>query len=304
MKDVTVIIRGVGERTQETCHQLVAQQVPEEHIHVIQVQPFSAAVRRGLELGYEAGRKWTLCLDADVLPSPTAIEELLSIGNATPENTFEVQGLVLDKLFSIPRPAGNHLYRTALIPKAYSGIPEEGTSLRPETDMRNFMLKKGYPWLQDKAMVGLHDYEQSYADIFRKCYLQARKHGAVGDQLLALWRDFAETDKDYQACIWGFQAGKLHVGEMRIDKSFLEKDAEESLDAKGWQEKPKQVDVKGLNIATTLAEYQPNEAQQGLIDRFGYTKKKSKKMAFHYRMVWLLGHYLEKIGRRLKKWAK
>ena len=53
--DTCVVIRSAGERTEELCRYLAAQQVPEENVVVIREHPFSRAVLKSFEVGLDFG---------------------------------------------------------------------------------------------------------------------------------------------------------------------------------------------------------------------------------------------------------
>jgi len=80
---VHVIIRSAGERTMHLCKQLIIEQgVSADNLSVVNEAPFSAALKKSFELGMERGLKWTLCIDADVLLRPGAVETMLPFGRA------------------------------------------------------------------------------------------------------------------------------------------------------------------------------------------------------------------------------
>ena len=172
--DVLVVIRSSGERTEEACCHLLSRQVPDENIVIIHEVPFEAVVAKTFTLGSERGLRWTLAVDADVLFADEAVAKLMAIAEKADENVFEIQGQTLDKFFAGPRPAGHHLFRTSLFAKALAHVPQEGVSLRPESFVMKKMASTGYPWLQEELIVGLHDHEQYYRDIYRKSFVQAK----------------------------------------------------------------------------------------------------------------------------------
>lgn len=148
LSDVTVIIRSVGERTTELCKKLIiAQGVSDQNIFIISVSPFSDALRKCYELGIHEGKKWTLCIDADVLAVSGSIKKLKNIAEKTSEKIFEIQPLVCDWLFGGIRTAGVHMYRTSLLQYAQSLVPEAADSLRPENHVLTTMKKRGFPYI-------------------------------------------------------------------------------------------------------------------------------------------------------------
>lgn len=214
--EVTAVIRSAGERTEAACNHLLSSQVSEENISVIHERPFTKALERTFEIGMQRGRPWTLVVDADVLIRDGAISQILEMAEQAEDNVFEVQGRMLDKLFGGARPCGLHLYRTALLPEAIDCIPAQGVTMRPETLVLRRMASRGYPWVQEEIVVGLHDYEQYYRDIYRKAFAHAHKHGRYVPHLESLWRRLAEEDPDYQVALWGLRAGQIFDGTVKI----------------------------------------------------------------------------------------
>ncbi len=155
-RDVTVVIRSVGERTEAACRELLAQQVPKDNIVSVSNAPFSATLADSYRAGIDRGLAWTLCVDADVLVLANSIAGLLDIALKLPAEACEVQGLVLDKFFGVRRPAGNHLYRTSMLSKALGLIPREGEDIRPEFYTLNKMTG-GHPWMERPLVVGARE---------------------------------------------------------------------------------------------------------------------------------------------------
>lgn len=237
--NLTLIIRHANERTLEACYQLLARQVPEEQIFKVSEVPFSATLRESLKLGLEQGRKWTLCIDADVLVKENGIHEILEFGESTDDLVAEVQGICMDKFFAGSKAAGNHLYRTKYLEKAVNLIPHEKDSFRPETDMLNKLKEAGNPWLQkDSLIIGLHDEGQYYRDIFRKRFLQSFKHQWAAGQLLSWWRSQIDTDNDFLMALAGYAAGIMsqHRAEANAER-YPDSLFEYSLNSYGLAEK-------------------------------------------------------------------
>lgn len=222
---------------------------PRDNIEIISSRPFSATLRNSLVHGLATGRDWTFCVDADVLVHESGIRELFRRAASAGDDYFEFHGFVADKFFGDFRPAGNHLYKTAHLQRALALIPEEGVSLRPETFMLKAMQDQGiehkyYPDL----IVGIHDYEQYYSDIFAKGYLHSRKHVAHLSRLLPNWWKRAETDDDFKVLLWGIGIGISHGGNVFADKSKVPFEIFEYL-FDGREEKPP------LNAAELSGDY-------------------------------------------------
>ncbi|MBK1645096.1 hypothetical protein CKO25_10615 [Thiocapsa imhoffii] len=236
LETITVIIRSVGERTESVCRQLILDQGIEENaIFVIREAPFSQAMRVGFQIGLAQGRPWTFCVDADLLLRPGSILRMVELAEEQPENVCEIQGYILDKFFGGPRIGGIHLYRTALLERVLAAIPAEGVDIRPEYHTLQAMKAAGFPWVLVPELVGLHDFEQSYRDIYRKCFVQAHKHAHFTDLFLSIWRASAAADDDYRVALAGFARGIEHHGAVRIDARS--EPFRVSLDAFGIDEK-------------------------------------------------------------------
>ena len=218
--DLSIIIRSVGERTTALCHKLAAQSVPERQIRVISEKPFGRAVRKGFEVALDMGATWTLVLDADVLLAPGFVKNALQTARRL-DSMFVLQGLIFDKFFHVLRPAGNHLYTTSLLDKALDCIPPEGSTLRPESSTITSMTEQGYRFYQQPLLAGLHDFEQHYADIAKKCFLQAHKHTDFLPLVAPRWGEMANSDADFQVALASAKAGLLFTGNIQVDADFL-----------------------------------------------------------------------------------
>jgi hypothetical protein len=225
----TVIVRHCGERTTDACVELLAQFAPGKRIHRVSARPFGEVLRQSLELGLAEGRPWTLCIDADVLILP-GLADFLAAAESFPAGLFEAQALVLDKLLPARRPAGNHLYRSELIAQALPRIPV-GDSLRPESDMILAMAALGYRAHQSSLLVGLHDFEQAYQDIYLKAFLHAHKHRFIAPLLRSLWEALGREDDDFRVALAALEDGLQHDASPQLSRDFREQPIEEALAA-------------------------------------------------------------------------
>lgn len=213
-----VVIRSVGERTESLCRKLILDQgLPPARVTQVGEVPFSATLRKSFEAGVQSGSKWTLCVDADILLRPGSIGSLVSLAEQQQENVCELQGYVMDKFFGGPRQAGLHLYRSSLLPQAMACIPDEGVNIRPEYHTLRAMRKAGFPWLEVPLVLGLHDAEQYYRDVYRKCFVHAHKHAQYAELLMEVWKQGAVQDSDYRVALRAFADGIQHMGPVRID---------------------------------------------------------------------------------------
>jgi hypothetical protein len=230
----TIILRECGERTADAAYHLLSEVAAPGALHRVNTAPFSRCLAESFKLGIEQGREWTLCIDADVLVTAVGICELQVTAELLPEHVFEVQGLIQDRFFGIRRPAGNHLYRTCYLERALELIPEEGTSLRPESSTIDRMRELGFVDLQLPTLTGLHDYEQHYNDIYRKCFLQGKKHDFFKDFLLPRWHREADAGNTEAVIAHAaMTAGLEFEGDVLVDRHFMEEDIEKVLSRLG-----------------------------------------------------------------------
>lgn len=203
---VFVVIRAAGERTEALCRRLLRAELPEAQIALIREVPFATAVRRSFELGVAAGREWTLCVDADVLLRPGAIVDLMAAAESLPDTAFGVCGRVADPLLGQWRVAGQHLYRTKWLGKALELARFDPEQRRPETHVKRQMKARGHDWRDVDVAIGLHDAEQSYADIFRKVVVHTRKHERFMGYARRFWDRVCAEDPDLRVALWALDA--------------------------------------------------------------------------------------------------
>ena len=235
LDDVSVVIRGAGERTLALCRRLLEDVFPPDHMQAIALCPFAAAVRRTCELGSDAGRTWTLAVDADVLVHADALRAFIGRAERAPRRVFQLQGRILDKPFGGPRDGGPHLFRTEHLALALRFAGGGGAAARPEFHMLRSMAARGHPWLQGEDVLGLHDYEQLYCDLHRKARAHAHKHRAAIPWLEPMWLRLARVDPDYRLLFLGLEAGRRDSAPLVDARDFPEIDA--LLEAEGLKEK-------------------------------------------------------------------
>ncbi|CAN5399020.1 hypothetical protein BH23BAC1_BH23BAC1_21120 [soil metagenome] len=304
--DIIVIIRSVNERTESLCKKLLIHQVKEANIFVVNETPFAASLHKSFEIGLNQNKLWTLCIDADVLINEEVIQNFITTAVSLDKGVFEVQGLIFDKFFSVWKPAGIHLYRTSLLDKAISFIPDEGTSLRPESYVLNKMAEAGYPWVQTDIKVGVHDFEQYYVDIFRKCFLHAHKHSYLIPLLEPLWKEKSVLDKDFEVALMGLRSGKIYGEKVFVDKNFLNEEALEIFHIKGIQEKKNLPNSTSFNFQRIIDNNYMDICQEKIFPKnswnsIAYNNKTVKKFNPVHSILFRIGHFMEINGRRIKE---
>lgn len=220
-----VVIRSVHERTESLCTKLLNEVFHKKNITVIHEYPFSKALRKSFEIGIDSEKEWLLCIDADVLISKEGISTLLEKTRDVHENLFGFQGTVIDKFFAGSRGAGNHLYRSALLPKAIEQLsPEE--VIRPENYVISRMQNLGFIYEQINITVGLHDFQQYYKDIYRKFIIHANKHTRYLDTFMPYWEKLSKTDMDFEVALLGLEDAQKISSKVTTDARLFPLKAE------------------------------------------------------------------------------
>ncbi len=311
-KQLTVAIRASGERTEDLCRELILEQgVPEENIYFVKESPFSKTLFKSLELGKEKGLPWLFCVDADLLLRPGSVSTLLAYARKQPEKVCEIQGFVFDKFFGGPRPGGVHLYRTKLIPELMEALSEVKETIRPEYHTLLLMKERGFPYTVVPFVVGLHDYEQYYKDIYRKCFVHGVKHLNLAGYFREIWGSKASEDPDFFVAIQAFADGFRHNGEVAIDH-------QQEIFSKGFnniqqQEKPllqkNDFDKKAIN--QLIQNWAPSPAYLTQFNHvYDFLQQKNLKIrikdsmknkGIFRTMLYYSGRALEKVGFELIK---
>ncbi len=99
------------------------------------------------------------------------------------------------------------------------------------------MRQASFVDVQLPTIVGIHDYEQFYADIFRKCFLHFHKHDWLRDLFTQRWNSLSLEDDDYRVALSAFQSGASHSGEVFVDKRFAQDEFDAAAARLGLAEK-------------------------------------------------------------------
>lgn len=246
MENITLVIRSVKERTEQLCKKLLLEQgIAEEDLHIVREVPFSESMRKSFLTGIEKEKKWTLCVDADILARPESVKKMVEHAESQKKNVCEIQGYIMDKFFGGIRRGGFHLYRTSLLPKVLNCIPSEGVDIRPESRTLMEMAKKGYPRAVVPFVVGIHDDEQYNFDIYRKGFVYAVKHLNHTDLLINHWKKNVDNDHDFNVALHAFANSILNKGDIYINSNqqLYRKKFEES----GFEEKD-ELDISKISL--------------------------------------------------------
>ena len=226
----TVVIRSASERTSDSCEKLVRKELPTSvSITKIELKPFEATLRKSYEIGLESGKEFLITIDADVLPRPGALGDLLSYIKKTPENVLQLEGYLFDGILLKYRKGGVKLYRAVHLDKALGHIPAYGHSIRPESYTLRKMKAAGYPSKNVYIVAGIHDFGQYKRDLYRKSYIHAIKHPKEVSETLPRWAELSKSNSDYLIVMQGVFDGLLDEGDVKIDTRDFIKSSQNAL---------------------------------------------------------------------------
>jgi len=312
---VTAVVRTTSERTLSLCCALLADQVPDKNTVVIQEAPACNMVRRTHEIGLERNLPWTLAVDADVLLREHAVRTLVQAGEQTDDNVFLVYCRLVDKFVSGPRIVGVQLFRTSLCETALKHLPDD-TVLRPDSHVKEAMRLAGYPYRVQDDVLGLHDYEQYFRDIFRKGFLHAKKHKLMIPVFESLWSRLAAQDPDYQVALWGLKTGQVYDGPMHIDIRRYPQHLDTLLTMQSLAEKDPLPDsaMTGADVSRIVETVSPPEEYYDFIHiesassymdhlRIRVVREGWRRSGWARFLPWLLGAGLKRTGTLLMNWS-
>jgi hypothetical protein len=177
-----VIIRSVGERTEQLCYASAAIRVPEPDIHVIRNQyPFSEAVSQMVDIAEREQYDWYFGLDADVVLRfdwVVHVGQQLKMNNV--EEYYRIDFLLHDRFVPAPVP-GVHLYNGTFNGAIKAALSSTRDTNKPEGNIRHVI---NAPQYQTTESIGYHGFEQYRKDVFNRFALRAvrnpeyvKKHG-------------------------------------------------------------------------------------------------------------------------------
>jgi len=200
MIEFEYVVRSVGERTEDICVELIKlQQQPDEKITIIREPTHAKAIERTFAIGLKGMSDWVVAVDADVLLLPGSATQIRKELVSCKENVFVVNSAVYDKIYSMKRWAGVHVYRRAMLEELYDVFREikNKPNLKIETAAIKELQKKNKQPLFSKIIVGTHDFKQFYKDIYRKAYLNTIRNPGNIKRAKNNWSRKSSFDADY-----------------------------------------------------------------------------------------------------------
>ena len=219
-----VCLRTIGERTEHCLLKQIGGEISKENIAIVNETPLTNTLKKAFSLAINKGNSWTLHIDADVLLLPGSLKGMTKKLMALPKDVFAAQFLVADYLLGDIRYAGNGAYRTDLLPLCLPFVAESVDKIRPVRHVIQRMEEKGYRFFdQREEIVGIHDAEQFYRDIYRKALVYAFKHLNKASEFIPYWRH--KQGADYLVALKGFSDGIVRTEPIQIDPKMIDQES-------------------------------------------------------------------------------
>ena len=224
-KNITVVVRSVGERSEKKCIEYLKNIFGEENVFSVKnVTPFSKAVKETFKIGIKRKKKWTLAIDADVFLFKNEIFKFIEAADIFLKKnpkSYCFEGKLFDKYSQIYREVGCHLYNTKMLKKAVKYADGGYLDNRPETYIKQKMTDKGYGFYVCQYNIGIHDFFQFPHSIVKKAILHCKKHADINDWIQK-WKELAERDTDFSYALKGYEIyNSLNDKTIIVDVNFM-----------------------------------------------------------------------------------
>jgi hypothetical protein len=232
-----IVVRSSGERTLGACVKIIENQNRDFPIHIIEEQPFDAALLACYKIGISSGAKWLITVDADMLLFDNSLSTLIAKAEAMPDNYFQLQGKIYDNISGTVRSAGPRIYRTSFLEKAIRHLELSPIRIRPEYSTIQYMVEGGFPSREISDILSLHDYEQYFKDLYRKAFVHANKHEEMILDLIRRCKSQMDYNSDFRVILKGLIDGIGYKEMVSIDTRVFEAKSRNALYELGLEEK-------------------------------------------------------------------
>lgn len=212
MDDVFVVIRSAQERSVPLAEKAVSLQT--SHYAVIEEYPFSAALKKMFAIGKDQPEKYLLALDADVVLHPGSLEKIAEIADDYIKKfptLFFIDFFVMDK-FRGKCCSGCHLYFNRYSEDLLEHLVNDPDDTRPENHLV-LDFAKTHELIHEKSqfVVGLHDFEQYYRDLYAKYFRRALRRKNEAEMLINILEErkryYSKDDQDFAVALKALHDG-------------------------------------------------------------------------------------------------
>ena len=227
MKNITIVVRSVNERTSEKCVEYLNSIFGKENVFLVKNEiPFSTAVKKTFEIGIRRNKKWTLAIDADVFLFKDKIKDFIFEAEkfvSKQKKVYCLEGKLFDKFSQTYREVGCHLYYTKYLKKALKYVAGGKDTVRPETYVKEKMAQKGFGFYVNRMPIGIHDFFQNPQNIIKKSILHSKKHENISSWI-EIWKKEAQNDNDFVYALKGNEIyNSLDDKTIFVNSDFMDK---------------------------------------------------------------------------------
>lgn len=209
-----VIIRSIGENTENLCKESVKNVMPDAQIHIVKnISPAHDAYIHMFNIALKENFDWFLALDADVVLAPNWHKDFLNVVNTeNTDKTYKISFDVKDFITQSNLCRGNHFYNGKLVKMCLMYIKinkwiskqkylrtrigkylvNPGYYLKPESTLITHFKRHNINAILKKNLIGYHAYEQSDEEIVRQMIVRYARGGDYLDRYLK------ESHQDYK----------------------------------------------------------------------------------------------------------
>ena len=198
-RDTLVVLRANGERTERLAERLLRSEFGA--VMVLRVRPFAEAVRAGFRAAIGGGYRWLVTCDADILIDEACAQKVELIKRRLHPGQWQAIARVRCRLAG-DRKGGLRVSRVAALARKLEAVRDDVT--RPEAELCRIGAGD---WIYAPEIMGRHDYEQWYRDLYRKGSAHRAKHASWGRKIAPRWR--ASLDRDLLAAAAGWDAAPM-----------------------------------------------------------------------------------------------
>ncbi len=192
-------ILSVEERTARLSERSLRRHT--DNVMVVEnIAPLYMALLSAYRHGIDANKEWLILIGADTVLDYDQMQLFLNRLKYYKKDAFCVSAYLQCKLRSVPR-TGAYAYRRELLETMLDAAKSCTHEMRPQGAMHIQMRMKGYLHIKSKMVVGIHDYEQYYYDIYRTAHLLAKKWSS--QYITNCITGWPANDQDYRAAMMG-----------------------------------------------------------------------------------------------------
>jgi len=214
MTNFGVIIRSIGERTEQLCVESCKKYVAQSNLHIIKnYYPAYKAYKKMYEIALEKKYDWFLAVDADVVLKSDWFDIAQKTLSTLPLDDYFVISFSLYDKFLGPLDRGNRLYNGSHVERALWFLENKTKySLKAESYVSRHMAKDAPPKKRKYSkdtIIGYHGYEQFYKHIFYRFFLRKlrlkgdKENENVYNEIFKA--NINNSDKDYLLAEYGWK---------------------------------------------------------------------------------------------------